>query len=58
MIDFDIKKIYNSSNNCHHARVSFITFDKIIYFTFIIENAIIDYLYINYIIILSLIRNI
>ena len=58
MIDFDVEKIYNSSNNYHHTRISFIAFNKIIYFIFIIENAIINYLYINHIIISSLIRNI
>ena len=58
MTDFDIKKIYNSLNNYYHTKAFLTIFDKVIYFISIIENIIINYLYINYIIILLLIRNI
>ena len=58
MTDFDVERMCNSSNNYHRARASLAAFDKVIYSTFIIENTIIDYLYINHVTALSLIRNI
>ena len=58
MTDFDVKEIYSSSNSYCHARASLIVSNKVIYSISIIENAIIDYLYINHMTMSSLIRNI
>ena len=58
MTDFDVKEMCNSSNNYYRARASLATFDKVIYSAFIIENTIIDCLYMNHMIMSSLIRNI
>ena len=57
MTDFDVKEMCTSSNSYHRARVSLVAFDKAIYSTFIIENAIINCLYMNHMTASSLIRN-
>ena len=48
MTDFNVNKIYNSLNNYYHIKAFYITLNKIIYFNFIFENAIINCLYINH----------
>ena len=57
MTGFDAEGMRSSSNSYRRARASLAAFDKAIYSASIIENATIDYLYMNHMTASPLIRN-